>query len=90
MATTENRADGGCGELLGDNEMLERDRRTGFGMKPAVGDDGDDGDDGDVVVRGYGLKHWCCESDVVVVFCVPLAKDGHITEQGQFRRRHLQ
>lgn len=55
--------------------MLEGDWETGFGMKPAVRDNGD------IVVRGYGLKHRHCESDVVVVFCVSLAKDEGVMEQ---------
>ena len=56
-------------ELLGEDEMLERNRDTSLRVEPSVGDDGDE------VVRWNRVEHWNGDRDVMFQFGVFLSKD---------------
>lgn len=69
---------GGWRELLGKDEMLERNGNAGLRVQPSVRDDGDE------VVRWNRIEHWNGNCDVVFHFGVLLSKDERIAEEDDF------
>ena len=69
---------GRWGELLGEDEMFERNGDAGFRVQPSIGNDGDE------VVRGNGVEHRDGNRDVVFHFGVFLPEDECVTEKNNF------
>ena len=69
---------GGSGELLGEDEVLERDGKAGLGVEPAVGYNGD------VVVGWDGLEHGDSERETVFVLAISLTKGESVMEENNF------
>jgi hypothetical protein len=65
----------GRGELLGEDEVLEREREASFGVHPAVRDDRDE------VVGRERIEHRDGEGDVVVLLGVALTEHELIVEE---------
>jgi hypothetical protein len=62
-------------ELLGKDEVFERDREASLSMQPAICDDGD------VVVGRDGFKHGDGDGYVVLVFRISLTKNKGIAKE---------
>ena len=62
-------------ELLGKDEMLERNRDASLRVQPSVGDDGDE------VVRRNRFEHRNCDGNVVFHLDVLLSEDERIAEE---------
>ena len=65
-------------ELLGEDEVLERNRDAGLRVQPSVGDNGDE------VVRWNRVEHWNGDCDVVLHFGVLLSENEGIGEKDDF------
>ena len=62
-------------ELLGEDEMLERNRDAGLRVQPSVGDDGNE------IIGRNRFEHWNSDCDVVFHLGVLLSKNECIAEE---------